>query len=367
MCLTYIDNISQISDYSKANFVASVLTSWQFDVLVAYLQRHKMDHGILVIEPIPFVEDVKFRLSDKNVLPYSNLFDEIYFCKRRTPPYQWRNLICFLFAKKKIQPLIFLRPLSNLSLRMISNIVRPWRAIRYVALDEGLSSYFSLYDSLRLMYKKKSQVITKWLIQSIFNLIGNIYVNREQSFGLFSQEKGTLVPNSCFCEAMRELYQGRVNHNQSCGTSVLLFKDYKVVPDENILPLWKSILILLDSMDVNIVIKKHPSDTDNSFDREMQQSCPKVKVINSIISGEELVAQYNPILIIGGYTTVVFSASLIYGIPAISFSSLYLKQNMVNGEMKANITHFADVLAKYIIFCEDEEYLKKYIIKIIQK
>ena len=60
----YINHISEIPNLGSYDFVASVLTSWQFDVMLAYMQSHQLTNGVLIVEAIPFIDVVKTTGSD---------------------------------------------------------------------------------------------------------------------------------------------------------------------------------------------------------------------------------------------------------------------------------------------------------------
>ena len=83
----YMNHISEIPNLGSYDFVASALTSWQFDVMLAYIQSHQLTNGGLIVEAIPFIDVVKYRLSEDQVLKYEGLFNGVYFCQSRKQPY----------------------------------------------------------------------------------------------------------------------------------------------------------------------------------------------------------------------------------------------------------------------------------------
>lgn len=346
----HINLISEISNIDQCDFVASVLTSWQFDVAVAYIQSHHLNNGILIVEAVPFSDIVKYRLSEEQVLKYEGLFDGIYFCRSRKQPYQIGNLIRCLFSRKNKNPLLWLRPLPNISLRLLSNIIKPHREIHYVALDEGLTSYMSYMDTLEMMYSNKGVVYAKWLVQKTLNAISRLFIKEQEDFGLFYGNRPKLEPNKEACLALKRVYFDRTHSEES--RCILFFKDYLVIPEEQAIRIFEDILEGIKNYEMDIIIKKHPNDTKSSFDETILSKYPNVRIINAMISGEELVATYQPSVIVGGFSTVVLSSSFIYDIPTISFSGIYLKNQLVTPIHEKQIKFFTNQLSDYIPFCQ---------------
>lgn len=364
--IQYINHISEIQNIGDAEFIACVLTSWQFDVLLAYLQSHQLKNGILIVEPVPFSDTVKYRLTESQVSLYVEYFDRVFFCRTRTQAYDLPNLLKFLFSKKTMEPMLLLRPLPNISLRLLSVIANPKKKIYFVALDEGVSSYYSLYDSLFLIYGKRAIAAWKWLIQISLNMIGSLFVSKKEYFGLFEKKARALLPNREACTALKNLYESRAKESDKENHPILFFKDFNIIPDKLALPIIERILGILNKLDTQIVIKKHPSDSDTDFDVALKKY-PNVTVIQSLVSGEELVAEINPSLIIGGYSTVVFSSSLIFQIPAISYSPIYVRQDLLGKELKKNVIFFENQLKNYISFCDNYETIEQVANSIIKK
>lgn len=350
--IQHINYVSEVTNISEYDFVASVLTSWQFDVLIAYIQSHHLANGVLIVEAVPFSDTIKFRLSEEQVLCYENLFAEIYFCRYRKQPYRVGNLLQSLFCCNKEKPVVWLRPLPNISLRQLSNLVVPGRPIHFVALDEGVSSYTPQIDSYKMMYPNKAVAYRKWLVQRILNRVGAIYIRTKEEFGLFRRQGNSLVPDKEACYALRQVYNARVSHHTDTKRCILLFKDYSIVPDEKEISIVNEILAGIQSDDVDIIIKKHPQDTQSSFDEIVAAKYPNARIINSMNSGEELVAEYNPQVIIGGFSTVLISSCVMFDIPVVSFAGIYTKNRMVPPMRERQINFFIDKLGDYIDFCQ---------------
>lgn len=346
----HINYISEITNLDRCDFIASVLTSWQFDVAVAYIQSHHLNKGILIVEAVPFSDVVKYRLSEDQVLMYENLFEDIYFCKSRKQPYQIGNLIKCLFSCQEKDQLLWLRPLHNISLRLLSNIIKPHREIHYVALDEGLTSYMPFMDTLKMMYTNTAVVYAKWFIQKAFNALSRLFIKGHEDFGLFYREYSKLAPNKEVCTALRQVYMDRVHVEENSKRSILFFKDYLVIPEEQAIYIFEKILEGLKGREEDIIIKKHPSDTKSSFDEAILSKYPNVRIINAMISGEELVATYQPNVIVGGFSTVVMSSSFIYDIPTISFAGIYLQKGLATPIYEKQIKFFMNQLGDYIPF-----------------
>ncbi len=348
----YINHISEIPSLGSYDFVASVLTSWQFDVMLAYIQSHQLTNGVLIVEAIPFIDVVKYRLSEEQVLKYEGLFNGVYFCQSREQPYKIGNLIKCLFSWRKVNLMLWLRPLPNISLRLLSNIINPQREMHYVALDEGLTSYMPYVDTLKLMYPNIIKVYSTWYIQKTLNLISRLFIKEQEDFGLFHRCGKNIEPNNEACVALKQVYLERVHSNKDGKGGILFFKDYLVIPEEQAIRIFDDILDGITNKKVNIIIKKHPSDTNSSFDEAIISKHPSVRIINSMISGEELVAAYQPTMIVGGFSTVVMSSSFIYDIPTISFSGIYLQNQKVAPVHEKQIRFFINQLGDYIPFCQ---------------
>lgn len=348
----HINHISEIPNLGCYDFVTSILTSWQFDVAVAYIQSHHLNNGILIVESVPFADAVKYRLSEEQVLKYEGLFKGIYFCRNRKQPYQIVNLIKSLFSRKVKNPIFWLRPLPNISLRLLSNIINPQREMHYVALDEGLTSYMPYIETLKLMYPNKFVVYSKWFIQKTLNAASRLIIKDQEAFGLLHRHGKKLEPNKEACAALKRVYLERVHLDKEAKGGILFFKDYLVIPEEHAISIFDGILDGIANKEVNIIIKKHPSDTNRSFDEAIMSKHPSVRIINSMISGEELVATYQPNMIVGGFSTVILSSFFIYGIQTVSFSDVYLQKKIVSQLHEKQIKFFMNQLGTYIPFCQ---------------
>lgn len=365
--IQYINHISEIPNLKDARFIANILTSWQFDVALAYIQSHNLTNGILIVEAVPFANPVKFRLTEEQVSLYSEFFDSIFFCKNRKHPYNVQNMIKFLFSRKTKKTLILLRPLPHISLRLLSNIIEPKRNVHYVALDEGLSSYATLFDSLKVMYSNTFIVIKKWFIQNVLNTIGALFIKTKEDFGLFYYKHLIFSPNIEACAALRELYYGRISPKYSNKKCIFIFKDYWIIPDEQAIFFVQGILDHLKCNDFDIIIKKHPSDTSQCFDDAILSKHPNVTIINSMQSGEELVAAYKPCVIVGGYSNVVFSSAYIFQIPVISHSLIYVSHHLTSSSIEYHIKYLAHQLNDHIFFCQDMTEVNNKLSEIIQQ
>ena len=362
-----IDNISDIQGLDDVDFLACVLTSWQFDNLCAYLSQNKLGKGFLVVEPVPFSDQPKYRLTESQVARYKHLFEKIFFCKTRKAPYDFCSLATFTFSRKNNHPITILRPLRNQSLRLLSNVTKIRRKIRYVSLDEGMSSYYSLFDSLKIIYKSPITTIRKWVEQNLFNMVGGTFIDEMEDYELFKKSTNGLIPNQSVCLALRNLYESRMSEEKSNKPSVILFKDYNVVPDSFSITVFRRVLSTLSSLDVNIIIKKHPSDVESLFDNTLLQEFPHTKIINSVVSGEELMATFHPLFIIGGYSTVVFSSSLVFQTPAISYAPMYVHDDTISVSLRKNIQYFVKQLDNSITFCDNFETIEQQILSILKK
>lgn len=355
MSINKIHHISQISEIPNLgcyDFVTSILTSWQFDVALAYIQSHHLNNGILIVEAVPFSDVVKFRLSEEQVLKYEGLFDGIYFCRNRKQPYRFGNLIKCLFSRKSKNPLLWLHPLPHISLRTLSNILTPEKEIHDVALDEGLAGYMPFADTLKMLYPNTGVAYAKWLVQKTFDAISRLYIKAYEDFGLFYGVRPKLEPNKEACAALRQVYMDRVLTEKSSKGSMLFFKDYSVIPEEQAIRIFEDILEGINGRDVEIIIKKHPSDTKSAFDEAILSKYPNARIINAMISGEELVATYQPSVIVGGFSTVVISSCFIYDIPTISFSGIYIENRLAAPILEKQIKFFMNQLGEYIPFCK---------------
>lgn len=359
--ICHINFLSEIPNLNKYDFIVSILTSWQFDVALAYIQSHKLTNGILIVESVPFSNSIKYRLTEEQVSFYEIYFERIYFCRNRKQPYKIYNLIKSLFSKKTGKPIFFLRPLPNISLRLLSNISVPNKNIHHIVLDEGLSSYVPLIDSLKAIYSNTFTVYKKWFIQIILNTFGSFFSKTKEDFGLFHLQQWHLIPNIMACNALKCLYYDRTTLKNKGKNCILIFKDYIVTPDkqstqiiEDILAeIIENIIEGLKHSNVNIVIKKHPSDINCSFDESVLSKYPNTRIINSLISGEELVASYNPCVIVGGISNVVISSRFIFNIPVLSYSPLYLNKHIISQDTEKSIKYFIEQLKDYIFFCDD--------------
>jgi hypothetical protein len=256
----------------------------------------------------------------------------------------------------------------RLSIRILSLLLHLKVTFRYIILDEGIGCY--LPYEMFFMYGDNNQLWKK-INNSIYNLIVEPIIKQKicidvSDFRLFESDKNNkLKCNAAIADTLRCIYLNRRNNeNKFEEKCIFVFKDFGVVASEEDISIYTKVFNFFVDLQYTVYVKKHPNDSDRRFDH-LLDNYNNVKLITSIESGEELVAVYSPKFLLGGYTTVLFSAANIFNLHTISFMRMYLEFEKLNPIIRNNIMFFHDKFDtnKYLFFPAGYDELSQLLIK----
>jgi hypothetical protein len=318
--ISAMNEVAAAADLTGINFVATIMTSWQLDNLIAYLRINQLSGGILIVTKAP---NVSYRLSESQVNIYKKCFEHIFFCENRAASYRYSSLCKSLFRKSS-KPLRIIRPHPIPSLRIISLFISPKRKLRYVEIDEGRNSWQASSRAMNLAWVKKGRLYKRAQLLKIaaIQLFSFLFIDEKEKATFLLKTKGKLLPNQPLCRALKAIYGERIEPVESVKTA-LIFKDYSIVSEEHTKLFFDVLLKSLISTDLKIVIKKHAQDINPDFDEYIKTSYRSIEIVRNTQSGEEMVAIYKPEMIVGGFSTVIFTSALIFHIKTLSYMLLY--------------------------------------------
>jgi hypothetical protein len=339
------DNFIQIKAElsNSVPFFAYIVTSWHLDNLIAYLLLSKLKGGVVIIRPQSNIKnDTRFRLTEDNFIDYEYLFDKVYFLNSVYIKIDiFALIIHFLSFPRKDSYLIV--PDTRLSIRALSSLLYLHLSFNYILIDEGLGSYlpyenFLFYGKSSYLKQKIKNILYLLFIKPIIKKSCNIICD----FRFYNLEQDKLICNNAISMMLNKIYTNRGNNTsriKQYEKNILIFKDFGVV-DQNIdFDIYSHVLDYLQNTAYHIYIKRHPNDMDKLFENFLIKYS-NVTLLYTKKSGEELVAIYSPNIIIGGYTTVLFSSVNIFNVHAISFMKIYLTFSNLNRTVRQNINFF---------------------------
>jgi hypothetical protein len=339
------DNFTQIkADFSRSTpFFAYIVSSWHLDNLIAYLLLNKLKGGVVIIQPQSNIKnDTRFRLTEDKFARYEYLFNKIYFLNTAYIKIDLFSIIarCF-FVKKSCAYLIV--PDSRLSIRVLSSLLYLNLTFNYILIDEGLGCYlpyenFLSYGNTNHFKQKINNIVYMLFVKPIIKKICNTVCD----FRFYKLKNDKLVCNNTISVILNNIYKDRNRSKRmENGKNILIFKDFGVVDTSIIAYVYSHILNYFQKTEYHIYIKRHPNDVDEQFESFLN-TYNNVTLLNTEQSGEELMSIYFPMVILGGYTTVLFSSANIFNVSAISFMKIYLNFNNIDKIVKKNIDFFIE-------------------------
>jgi hypothetical protein len=324
-------------------FFAYIVSSWHLDNLIAYLLLSKLKGGVVIIRPQSNIKnETRFRLTEDNFIGYEYLFDKVYFLNLAYIKIDiFAIIIHFLSFPRKNSYLIV--PDTRLSIRVLSSLLYLRLSFNYILIDEGLGSYlpyenFLSYGNSSYFKQRIKNILYLLFIKSIIKKSCNTICDSR----FYNLEKDKLICNNAISRMLNKIYMDKSNNTsriKQFEKNILIFKDFGIV-DQNIdFDIYSRVLDYLQDTAYHIYIKRHPNDTDKCFENFLSRYS-NVTLLCTRKSGEELVAIYSPNIIIGGYTTVLFSSANIFNVHAISFMKIYLAFNNLNRTVQQNINFF---------------------------
>lgn len=342
---------------TQTHFIAFVITTWHFDNLMSYIIRNKLKGGILVVRPQSNItNNSKYRITKEYISSFNYEFASIIFIEN-LPKREILTTLKYLFSKKTGTVMLIV-PSMRPSITIISMVLFLKKNIIYISIDEGMSSYLS-YKNLMLSQSGKKNILLIILKNIIYKTFSSLFIRItcksliDHRLFIHDAKKKILSVNPNVANLLEVIYRGRT-HSYDKVKNIIVFKDFGFLSEENDISIYHSLLFELNKIGIKIYLKKHPNDVSDSFDLALSD-LKNIEIINKSLSGEDIITKYNPICIVGGYSTVLFSSSNIFKIKAISFMDIYLFLDNIKTVYKNNIDHFRYLFRKneYIKFTSD--------------
>jgi hypothetical protein len=326
-------------------FISFIITSWHFDNLIAFLLSNNLKNGIVFVRPQSNIKNqTKYRLSKENFIGYEYLFETVYFLHNPHIKLKFLSALRYFYCSFH-NSIYLIVPSTRVSVRIISSLLYLKLSLNNVIIDEGLGCYLPYNNFISYGNTGRIKRIINSFIYSILKkIIVDRYCNSIHDFCFFySNSENKLLCNNIVSSALKSIYIKRyhemcLNHTNDENT-ILILKDFNIVNADIDLIIYSNLFEYLTNKNCRIYIKKHPNDINLKFD-SFVEGYSNVKLIDSGKSAEELIPIYTPKLLIGGYTTALFSSANIFEIKSISFMMIYLNYAGVNEIIKENISFF---------------------------
>ncbi len=326
----------------EISFVGVVISTWHFDNLIACITHHQLSGGILVIRPQQVKGEAVYRLNKEYLERYGSLFKKIVYFDGEIK-FHFRDMLAYMAGRKKQRPLYLIIPSVRPGIRVISSVLFLKRPLKHIIIDEGTSSYLS-YSNFTFAKAEKQCKIKVYLNHSLYQLISGLtfrhIYNDVEGFTLFDRDPvtHTLTCNETVAQALEKIYIDKCGKREFTPC-IFIFKDFTILDRQADLHLYRHLLDYLDGKGIPVYFKKHPNDRDGEFDR-LIQGYRNVRLLPGHFSAEELIPRYNPMLLLGGYTTALFSTSNIFRTRAICFMNIYPDNYAIKEVNRDNIARF---------------------------
>lgn len=330
--IMHIYNQEELKSYMKRNSnkydaIASVISSWHLANLLALVKAKSYKSVCCIVSPEYLSkEKSKFRLLDKDLITYESIFSEIIFLHININGISPRELYLFLIEKRK--NIVYINPGLRPNLKLlISLAIKP---CCFCAIDEGLGTYISVSSFKKnLPYTMQHNIIFDWIKECIIKIINNHFLKKQETFYLFNrQNTDELIVNTQVASLLRSIYNSysKSTENIVPKKNIFILTDYPFVEYKYLEPFFKAIFSIFHKK-IDIFIKKHPNDVSVSLEK-LSREYSNITFLNISDTAEMLVARYKPLILIGGYTTSLFSCSSIFNIKAVSYIGLYEKMGI---------------------------------------
>ena len=327
-------------------FVGFVTTTWHLDNLLAYVKMKKMKRGVLVVCSQNNIHD-----ESKNRLSIEYI--------DRCGPVKLFEIIKYLCISKK-KEIYLIVPGVRFSIRLICSVLFLKRKIRYVILDEGLGTYMSFSGFMKSSYSAGT-LLAICLNDILYNfffkyLIGHL-LEYSEFCGLYRKRKilsqgrklTILETNKELSHVLANVYKSRSIQRIDIKPNIMLFKEFGILSYKDQVCIYDKLFLQLSKLNIIVYVKKHPNDLEIEFDKIIMKY-DNIHLLDRSDSGEELVAKYNPILLLGGFSTAIFSSSVIFNIPAMSFMPIYLDLPKIKPVHRDNISFFISAFSENKMF-----------------
>lgn len=313
------------------NFIAIVYSSWHLDNLNVFLDHKKLFQGVILIFPQSDIADSsRFRLNESNFTRYEYSKCKIYQVNSVKYDSSLKNLLLRIISFSTSSEPFYLINSAGINLKLFSLIPLTKKKIVCVKIDEGTGSYISNVNyNLNKRGGEKGNLllyyVKAFIRETLKELVIMLLRLKKINFLMFVKHNEMLFPNPIVCEGLYSNYM-RYRCCSNRNKSIILFKDDGLLDEHILNSFYNDLFKQLSKLNIPIIVKKHPNDLDIRFD-QITKSYSNIEIINYKKGGEQLVADYEPVLIIGGLSTVIFSAASIFKIKTYSYMLMYKNFN----------------------------------------
>ncbi len=236
-------------------------------------------------------------------------------------------------------------------------------------IEEGVGTYASkkAWKIVRNMDNQNKKQISSSLIknlelkakEAVSNLLKKIalkYVNTERRF-LLNKKSDSFIPNWEVINSYKNIFIKRsrcfknikeLHHPIIIVTNP--YSEYKLTSLEYELNILDKVTKFVVAKGFSVVIKPHPRETPNKYLPILAKYKSKnVKLIQKDFPIEDLFLLLEPLCIIGYNSTALINADIIFNIPAISISRLFLSnasEEMISKLLKRSNENVFEKLSK---------------------
>ena len=376
MVLNEFEMAKMSSKDVENNFIALAITPWH---------AHGIDASLMLLEE----QGVNLRgiifictfVGRKKVLAPSNFIykkDGIRFVECEFEESSWKskiqynfNALCYLVQNKRHKYLGEFYVLNTLFpnliwLSLFADVI-PNKKIIYIITDEGSGSYITSKKNIWITqhFSKDQTSITRFMeyiklmllscMRKIIRKIGDYLLHDQNRYCnnflfLTNKKTGKLYKNETIIGKYKIVFEKHAHtltvplENKILINTQPLMESSIVTSDE---ALWERILEAVQSRNIPIVLKPHPSEKDAGKYLRIKD----IEIIQEKCSQEQMITENNmPVCVIGPYSTTLITLTLFWNILAISLAYLYLAEGKINKRFIETIRTFIEIFNGIIKF-----------------
>jgi hypothetical protein len=339
-------------DLRQFDFMAMILTSWHLNNLTVFMTQKRLENGLILILPQSnIIDDSKFRLKESDFSGAYFSDCTLAFIGSSHSGMSIKNLIKRLInrPKAKTNPFYLISP-GGINFKVFSSITSKISRIVLVKIDEGTASYITPAQHKRLKNsidseRKEQRLNYQYFIDVIIDKIRSGYLLLSQleiiDNLLFRKSNKTISTNTKLAKGLKSYYC-KNSSDSPYSNCILFFKDFAILEDERLEDFYIDLFERLSEEGNKVIIKKHPNDTSIFFD-EIVEPISSVEIMDYSGSGEQLIADLKPKIVIGGFSTVLFTCPAIFNIKTISYMTYYLNDPMLPKHHRIIMSYFYEL------------------------
>lgn len=312
-------------------YISIVISSWHLDVVSSYLYELKDFELIIIVLPQSDVNnETRYRINNIDFRRFNTDKIKIKYLKGLKKKYK------IIFASiKKTETCTILTP-GGIDFRIVLGSYLKNFKTNFVPFDEGTSTYYERSERGILKSGDTKSYLKDCFAKYLEWILLKLYY--KEKFYMLDIDNDYKI-NSKFRNKLAYFYSSYYKSIPTFEKDILILKDYDhdIANKYDIYKIYEK--ICQKHIGHNILIKKHPNDIDQIFDRYIIDKYRNVTIIQGY-SAEELIYKYKFKLIYFGISTSGLVASIMLDTPLICFASDYLKLSSINKSYYRRIVFF---------------------------